>query len=64
VNALDHIFIIDLTCPDATVGKCPSENSTPIRLEYNVTDILNTLSVSGWPICPECGCDLDYCVIG
>jgi len=45
-----HVFDVELTC-----SKCEKV----AHLKMNITTILSCLRESGWPICPECGQDMD-----
>lgn len=51
---IDYIFHVKYTCP-----KCEA-------FQYGIGTIaciLSTISELGWPICPECGDDMDESVI-
>ena len=50
----DHIFNIEFTC-----DKCRQVQ----HIKDIISDILSNIRHSGWPICPECGDDMDENVV-
>lgn len=46
-------FDIEFTCPECEQVQ---------HIEGIINTILSIIMEAGWPICPECGSDMDFCV--
>lgn len=57
-NASTHSFDIEFTC-SRSVSNCHEVQ----HLTGTISEILSSLCESGWPMCPECGDDMEDCVV-
>jgi transcription elongation factor Elf1 len=53
-HASNHVFDIEFTCDECEEVQ---------HINEKISDILSELSDSGWPICPECGHDMEFSVV-
>lgn len=55
VEQISTSLEIEFTCPECEEVQ---------RIEGKLADILSEMHESGWPICPECGTDMEENVLG
>lgn len=57
MSAKIHIFKIKLTCSECIGNEVQ-------HIEGTIADILSEIHDAGWPICPDCGWDMEESVVG
>lgn len=46
-----HVFLIDFMCPDCEKFQ---------EMEGRIENLLSEIFCAGWPICPDCGMDMEF----
>lgn len=58
-SPVQHSFLIEFKCPD-----CLSPIKGIDKIRGTIEEILGSIFDGGWPICPECGLDMEFNVKG